>query len=69
MAGFQLVMRSGPTPGKVYPLKKEEMFRIPDGCMKGRRDFNGKQGIRPWHLPRPNTLSFQCYLHNASLMP
>ncbi len=26
MAGFQLVMRSGPTPGKVYPLKKEEMF-------------------------------------------
>lgn len=26
MAGFQLVMRSGPTPGKVYPLKSEEMF-------------------------------------------
>ncbi|MGA9398509.1 MAG: FHA domain-containing protein [Anaerolineaceae bacterium] len=26
MAGFQLVMRSGPTPGKVYPLKNDEMF-------------------------------------------
>jgi pSer/pThr/pTyr-binding forkhead associated (FHA) protein len=26
MAGFQLVMRSGPTPGKVYPLKSDEMF-------------------------------------------
>jgi predicted component of type VI protein secretion system len=26
MAGFQLVMRSGPTPGKVFPLKEDEVF-------------------------------------------
>jgi pSer/pThr/pTyr-binding forkhead associated (FHA) protein len=26
MAGYQLVMRSGPTPGKVFPLKEEEVF-------------------------------------------
>jgi predicted component of type VI protein secretion system len=26
MAGFQLVMRSGPTPGKVIPLKIDELF-------------------------------------------
>jgi pSer/pThr/pTyr-binding forkhead associated (FHA) protein len=26
MAGFQLVMRSGPTPGKVFPLKVDEVF-------------------------------------------
>ncbi|MBN2257123.1 MAG: FHA domain-containing protein [Anaerolineaceae bacterium] len=26
MTGFQLVMRSGPTPGKVFPLQADELF-------------------------------------------
>jgi pSer/pThr/pTyr-binding forkhead associated (FHA) protein len=26
MAGFQLIMRSGPTPGKVFQLKNDEVF-------------------------------------------
>jgi predicted component of type VI protein secretion system len=26
MAGFQLIMRSGPTPGKVFQLKSDEVF-------------------------------------------